>query len=233
VTPQETEVDIDFSSLPQVDQETARPSVARRPRFDGDVSELPDRACWALQQLLTRRYISAEADADIYSWVIEYRKELSVRLSELDLLLRIVDTTDVAFVEQARYESARGIKLLRREPLGTYDSILALHLAQMMRASGGQSVLISREEMHGLFSGVLNETDRDAVGFAARIDAAIARLNGLEILRKTRDDEDSYTISTVITAIMTASVITELQQQFEQLLNGGAPEDQNEGVDLD
>ena len=231
MTPQETEVDIDFSSLPQVDQETARPSVARRPRFDGDVSELPDRACWALQQLLTRRYISAEADADIYSWVIEYRKELSVRLSELDLLLRIVDTTDVAFVEQARYESARGIKLLRREPLGTYDSILALHLAQMMRASGGQSVLISREEIHGLFSGVLNETDRDAVGFAARIDAAIARLNGLEILRKTRDDEDSYTISPVITAIMTASVITELQQQFEQLLNGGSPQEDVEDED--
>jgi hypothetical protein len=232
-----TEADIDFSSLPQVDQQTARPPVQRRPRFDGDVSELPDRACWALQQLLTRRYISAEADADVYSWVLEYRKELAVRLSELDLLLRVVEvgyeTEGVAFVEQARYESTRGIKLLRREPLGTYDSILALHLAQMMRANAGQAVVISRDEMHGLFSGVLNETDRDAVGFAARIDAAIARLNGLEILRKTRDDEDSYTISTVITAIMTASVITELQQQFEQLLNGGASEDQNQGVDLD
>jgi hypothetical protein len=133
-----TEADIDFSSLPQVDQTTRSP-VQRRPRFDGDVSELPDRACWALQHLLTRHYISAEADADVYSWVLEYRKELSVRLSELDLLLRIIDGTDVAFVEQARYESARGIKLLRREPLGTYDSILALHLAQMMRASGGQT----------------------------------------------------------------------------------------------
>ena len=42
----------------------------------------------------------------------------------------------------------------------------------------------------------------------ARIDGAIARLTGLEILRKSRDDEDSYTISPVITAIMTASVIT-------------------------
>ena len=205
----------------QVDQ-TARPPVQRRPRFDGDVSELPDRACWALQHLLTRRYISAEADADVYSWVLEYRKELSVRLSELDLLLRIVDGTDVAFVEQARYESARGIKLLRREPLGTYDSILALHLAQMMRANAGQAVVISHDEMHGLFSGVLNDTDRDAVTFAARIDGAIARLAGLEILRKSRDDEDIYTISPVITAIMTASVITELQQQFEQLLTGGA-----------
>jgi len=34
--------------------------------------------------------------------------------------------------------------------------------------------------MHGLFSGVLNDTDRDAVTFAARIDGAIARLTGLE-----------------------------------------------------
>jgi hypothetical protein len=220
-----------FSSLPQVDQ-TARPPAQRKPRFDGDVSELPDRACWALQHLLTRRYISAEADADVYSWVLEYRNQLSVRLSELDLMLRVIEvgyeTGGVAFVEQARYESARNIKLLRREPLGTYDSILALHLAQMMRASAGLAVIISRDEMHGLFSGVLNDTDRDTVTFAGRIDAAIARLTGLEILRKTRDDEDSYTISPVITAIMTASVITELEQQFQQLLNGDAPSDSDE-----
>jgi hypothetical protein len=220
-----------FSSLPQVDQ-TTRPPHQRRPRFDGDVSELPDRACWALQQLLTRRYLSAESDRDVYTWVLEYRGQLSVRLSELDLLLRIVDGIDVAFVEQARYESARGVKLLRREPLGTYDSILALHLAQMMRASGDQTVLITRDEVHGLFSGVLNDVDRDTVAFTARIDAAIARLASLEILRKSRDDEDSYTVSPVINAVMTASVITELQQQFEILLNGDAPQDQEE-VPLD
>jgi hypothetical protein len=223
-----SDVDITaFSSLPQVDQ-TARTPNQRRPRFDGDVSELPDRACWALQQLLTRRYISAELDQDLYSWVLEYRAQLSVRLSELDLMLRIVDGTDIAFIEQARYESARGVKLLRREPLGTYDSILALHLAQMMRAAGGQTVLISREEVHGLFSGVPGGVDRDTVAFTARIDGAIARLAGLEILRKTRDDEDSYTVSPVINAVMTASVIAELQQQFELLLSGGVAPDRDE-----
>ncbi|WP_155762955.1 DUF4194 domain-containing protein, partial [Mycobacterium colombiense] len=121
------------------------------------------------------------------------------------------------------------VKLLRREPLGTYDSILALHLAQMMRASGDQAVVISRDEMHGLFSGVLNDVDRDAVTFTARIDGAIARLASLEILRKTRDDEDSYTVSPVINAVMTASVITELQQQFEILLGGGVSEEQCPG----
>jgi Domain of unknown function (DUF4194) len=219
-----------FSALPEVDQ-TARAPHQRRPRFDGDVSELPDRACWALQQLLTRRYVSAETDRDLYTWVTEYRAQLSVRLSELDLLLRIVEGAEVAFVEQARYESARGAKLLRREPLGTYDSILALHLAQMMRASGDQTVVISRDEMHGLFSGVLNDVDRDVVTFTARIDGAIARLASLEILRKSRDDEDGYTVSPVINAVMTASVINELQQQFELLRNGGIPaQDEQDGA---
>ncbi|GLP76020.1 hypothetical protein TUM20983_31300 [Mycobacterium antarcticum] len=222
-----------FSALPQVDQ-VARIPHQRRPRFDGDISELPDRACWALQQLLTRRYVSAESDRDLYSWVLEYRPQLTVRLSELDLLLRIVEDVfndgGVAFVEQARYDSARGAKLLRREPLGTYDSILALHLAQMMRASGNHTVLISRDEVHALFAGVLNEIDRDTVTFSARIDAAIARLTGLEILRKSRDDDDSYTVSPVINAVMTASVITELQGQFELLLSGGsAGQDLEEG----
>jgi hypothetical protein len=226
------ETGIDFSSLPQVDQ-TARGPFQRKPRFDGDVSEMPDRACWALQQLLSRRYISAETDRDLYAWVVEYRMLLAVRLSELDLLLRVVDGADVAFVEQARYESARGAKLLRREPLGTYDSILALHLAQMMRATGDQAVLISRDEIHGLFSGVLNDVDRDAVAFAARIDGAIGRLTTLEILRKTRDDEDSYTVSPVINAVMTASVIAELQQQFESLLTGGTQREADEDGSTD
>ncbi|MGX9674703.1 DUF4194 domain-containing protein [Mycobacterium sp. HM-7] len=219
-----TDSPIDFASLPEVDG-ASRVAGQRRPRFDGDVSAMPDRACWALQHLLTRRYISSESDRDIYSWILEYRNELSVRLSELDLQLRISEGVDIAFIEQARYESAKGIKLLRREPLGTYDSILALHLAQMMRAGGDQSFLITRDEMHGMFTGVLNETDRDAVTFVARIDAAIARLTGLDILRRSRDDEDSYTVSPVITAVMTASVITELQQQFEQLTGGGAETD--------
>ena len=215
-----TDSPIDFASLPEVDG-ASRVAGQRRPRFDGDVSAMPDRACWALQHLLTRRYISSESDRDIYSWILEYRNELSVRLSELDLQLRISEGVDIAFIEQARYESAKGIKLLRREPLGTYDSILALHLAQLMRAGGDQSFLITRDEMHGMFTGVLNETDRDAVTFTARIDAAIARLTGLDILRRSRDDEDSYTVSPVITAVMTASVITELQQQFEQLTGTG------------
>ena len=52
-----------------------------------------------------------------------------------------------------------------------------------MRASGGQNVVISREEMHGMFTGVPGGVDRDVVAFTTRIDAAIARLAGLERVR--------------------------------------------------
>ncbi|MDF2585885.1 MAG: hypothetical protein K0R33_4528, partial [Mycobacterium sp.] len=84
-----TDSDIDFASLPDVDRDGGRTPTQRRPRFDGDVSAMPDRACWALQHLLTRRYVSSESEPDIYSWILEYRTDLSVRLSELDLQLRI------------------------------------------------------------------------------------------------------------------------------------------------
>ena len=184
-----TDTPVDFASLPEVDQ-TARTPQSRRPRFDGDVSALPDRACWALQHLLTRRFVSNESDSDIYSWIKEYRTELAVRLSELDLQLRIAETVEIAFIEQARYESARGVKLLRREPLGTYDSILALHLAQMMRAGGESSFVISRDEVHGLFAGVLNETG-NVLGLMPhperRIEAAHGGADGARLFRGLMD----------------------------------------------
>ena len=60
-----------------------------------------------------------------------------------------------------------------------------------------------------------NDTDRDTASFDKRIDNAIERLTDIEMLTRNREDEDSFTISPVVNAIMTASMITELQQQFE------------------
>ena len=70
-----TEADIDFASLPEVDS-AGRGPQQRRPRFDGDVSAMPDRACWALQHLLTRRYVSSESDPDIAPDLVPLRRRL-------------------------------------------------------------------------------------------------------------------------------------------------------------
>lgn len=212
------DVSVDFDALPSIDTVERSAPDRQAPRFDGDISELPDRACWALQHLLSRRYINKDNHAELWSWVTRYRHELTVRLSELDLRLCVTDDHDIAYVEQADYESQWRRRLLRRETLNTYDSILALHLAKLMRAAArDEHVLIGREDIHELFAGVNNDTDRDIASFNRRIDNAIERLTDIDILVRNREDEDSFTVSPVINAIMTASAITELQQQFEQL----------------
>ena len=209
-----------FDDLPTVANRAAT-HTPNAPRFDGDVSELPDRACWALQNLLTRRYISGDRQPQLWSWVAEYQDVLRGRLSELDLRLRIVDELQVAFVEQAGYDSRWGRKILKRETIHTYDAILALHLAKYVRAARDEPVLITREEIHELFAGVTNTIDRDLALFDKRIERALDKMEELEFLRKQRDDADTFIVSPVISAVMTASVITDLQRQFEQFIGSG------------
>lgn len=193
----------------------------RAPRFDGDVSAMPDRACWALQNLLTRRHISGDRNPQLWAWVIEYQDMLRSRLSELDLRLRLVDELQVAFVEQAGYDSRWGRKILKRETIQTYDAILALHLAKFLRSSREETAIITREEIHEMFAGVTNTIDRDLALFDKRIEHAIDKLEEIDFLRRHRDDPDTFTVSPVITAVMTASVITDLQRQFEQFIGAG------------
>lgn len=209
-----------FDELPSV-QAIAAESGPLVPRFDGDVGDLPDRACWALQNLLTRRYVSGDRQPQLWAWVVQYQDVLRGRLSELDLRLRIVNELEVAFVEQADYESRWGRRILKRETIQTYDAILALHLAKYLRASRDEHVLITREEIHELFAGVSNTIDRDLALFDKRIERAIDKMEELEFLRKHRDDHDTFTVSPAISAVMTASVITDLQRQFEQFIGAG------------
>ncbi|MDH3006743.1 DUF4194 domain-containing protein [Gordonia alkanivorans] len=209
-----------FDDLPTV-ANRATSHAPSAPRFDGDVSEMPDRACWALQNLLARRYVSGDRQPQLWSWVSEYQDVLRIRLSELDLRLRLVDELQVAFVEQAGYDSRWGRRILKRETVHTYDAILALHLAKYIRAARDEDALITREEIHELFAGVTNTIDRDLALFDKRIERAIDKMEELEFLRKQRDDVDTFTVSPVISAVMTASVITDLQRQFEQFIGSG------------
>ena len=117
----------------------------------------------------------------------------------------------VAFVEQAGYDSRWGRKILKRETIHTYDAILALHLAKYVRAARDEPVLITREEIHELFAGVTNTIDRDLALFDKRIERALDKMEELEFLRKQRDDTDTFIVSPVISAVMTASVTGSLR----------------------
>jgi hypothetical protein len=219
---------MDFSSLPTVG-DTSLPglSTERTTRFEQDSSELDNRACWALQNLLTRRYITKDGHPEVWSWMMEYRRKIASRLSELNLVLVIDEAIEHAYTEQADDESPWARKLLRRDTLQLYDSVLALHLAKMVRAAPDVRVLISRDDMHALFGNIDNVRDRDEDRFERRINAAIKKLTDVKILLST-DEEDNFTVSPIILSLMTAARIEALEVQFAALTPAGA-----HSVDLD
>jgi hypothetical protein len=229
--------DFNFDDLPEVDLDTSLEvsAATRISRFDGDVSELPNQACWVLQNLLTRRYLTKEDQPELWAWLMEQRKILASRLCELDLRLRIHEDLEVAYAEPATLDTpnAHSRKVLRREPLGTYASIVALHLAKIARTSHDEHVLISRADIHDLFSNVHHRVDRDEAMLRSRIDEAITRLTKTQILLRTRDDEHSYTISPVILAIMTGQMLDELSKEFDQLLQRTTDSDGDTDVQPD
>lgn len=215
-----------FDDLPDVG-EASTGDAARVPRFDGDVSELSNQACWVLQNLLTRRYLTKQDHPERWAWLMDHRKVLASRLCELDLRLRIHDDLEVAYAEPAMLDSPNqhSRRVLRREPMGTYASIVALHLAKILRNSHDEHVLISKADIHDLFGNVRHRVDRDEAMLRNRIDEAITKLTKTQILLRTRDDEDTYAISPVILAIMTGQLVDELSKEFEQLLARSADPD--------
>ncbi|TRW89185.1 DUF4194 domain-containing protein [Mycolicibacterium sp. 018/SC-01/001] len=211
-----------FDDLPEVDltAPAATPGM-RAPRFDEDTSELPDKACWALQNLFTRRYLTKEANREPWAWMMEHRKVIASRVSELDLRLRIVEDLEVAYLEPVLMDNPAPYsrKVLHRKPLGTYASIITLHLAKIARTSHDEHVLISRDDIHELFANVSHSVDRDHAMMGTRIDEAIRRLVKADMLIPSRGDEHSYIISPIVLAIMSAQMIEALQRAYEQLLH--------------
>lgn len=229
--------EFNFDDLPDVDLTVAPEDLtsARVPRFDGDSSELPNQACWALQNLLTRRYLTKDDQPELWAWLIEHRRALASRLCELDLQLRIHDDLEVAYVAPASLDSPHphSRKVLRREPLGTYASILALHLAKIVRTSHDEHVLISRDDIQDLFGDIRHRVDRDEAMLRNRIDEAIAKLNKTQILLRARDDDNSYIVSPAILAIMTGQMVDELSTEFNQLLQRSSDTEDTTEIDSD
>lgn len=230
---------MNFDALPSVAAPPADAADVPRPRFDGDTGRLPDKACWALQNLLKSRYLRKNTDPELWAWTMQYRADIESRLSELNLKLKVVDGVDAVFTEPAHDPSRWSRRLVRRETLGTYDAMLALQLTKLVRVSHDEDAVISRADLHELFSGVSHSTNIDRVKFESRINAAISKLVGTSLLNRAGDDdEDNFTINPVITAVMTGALVGELEQKFEQLRQGklaaaGAYEEEDEVDDDD
>jgi hypothetical protein len=129
-----------FADTPGVAVGAHVDSGSRRARFDGDASELPPEACWALQELVAAPHISDRTNRH-WPVVLQYEDQLRSRLSELGLVLEVNREHRYAFTRQADDPSPHSRAILRTRTLSLAASALALYLYQLYVTSPDDPVV--------------------------------------------------------------------------------------------
>jgi hypothetical protein len=141
------------------------------PRFEGDTSELPPEASWALQELIVAPHILEQPRGH---WPAQLRHEdkLRSRLSELGLVLEVNRERGYAFTRQAGDPSPHSRTLLRARTLSLAASALALWLYNQYLIAPDDPV-VEESDMIDHLLGYKPPTDTDEAGFTRRARAAI------------------------------------------------------------
>jgi hypothetical protein len=207
-------------------------SGTRRPRFDGDTSELPPEACWALQELVAAPHLSDKAK---HHWpvVLQYEEVLRSRLSELGLTLEINREYRYAFTRQADDPSPHSRTILRSRTLTLMASALALYLYQQYVMSPDDPVVDTADMVDHMLA-YKRPDDTDEAGFVKKVKAAINILDDAAIIKPIKGTS-RYIIYGVITAILTADQVTALHERYTAItrgeLNPAASADEGEAAD--
>jgi hypothetical protein len=192
-------------------------SATRRPRFDGDTSELPAEACWALQELVAAPHLT---DKSKQHWliVLQYEEVLRSRLSELGLILEINREHRYAFTRQAEDPSPHSRTILRSRTLSLAASALALYLYQQYVMSPDDPVVDTADMIDHMLA-YKRADDTDETGFVKKIRAAINALDDAAIIKQIKGTS-RYIIYGVITSILTADQVTALHERYTAIARG-------------
>lgn len=206
-------------------EEVVAPDEQAQPAlYLGDSGELSLQARRVLVQLLAGPSLDGRRHALLWPVLIRDEQAICSRLSELFLELVIDRDQQVAFTRQADTGEVDAPLLLRRAKLTLLDSILLLHLRQLLTqadAHGERAVVSSAEmiELLGIYERVGN-TDRAL--FEKRVRASIEKIKKHSILRKIRASDGRFEVSPTLKLLFSAEEIQALTQTYAQLLDGDA-----------
>jgi Domain of unknown function (DUF4194) len=218
-----------FADIPDAAVGSHVDSGTRRARFDGDSSELPAEACWALQELVAAPHISDKARHH-WSAVLQYEDVLRSRLSELGLVLEINREHRYAFTRQADDPNPRSRTILRTRTLSLAASALALYLYQQYVTSPDDPIVETADMLDHMIA-YKRADDTDDAGFQKKIKAAINALDDAAIIKPIKGTS-RYIIYGVITSILTAEQVSALHDRYLAIARGGltaaadAPQDE-------
>lgn len=191
------------------------------PRFDGDTSELPPEACWALQELIAAPHV-LEQSRGHWAALLRHENRLRSRLSELGLLLEVNHERGYAFTRQASDPSPHSRTLLRARTLSLAASALALWLYNQYLIAPEDPV-VEETDMIDHLLGYKPPSDTDEAGFTKRARAAIRSLEESHLIRVI-PGTSRYLIYPVITAVLSAERVTVLTARYRELAAGpGGP----------
>ena len=189
------------------------------PRFDGDTSELPPDACWALQELVTAPYLRRDSKRH-WAALMAHQKVMRSRLSELGLLLEIDEDRGFALTRQAADPSPHARVLLRARTLSLAASALALWLYNQYLLAPGDAV-VEEQDMTDHLLGYKPTADTDEARFTGLAQAAIRQLQATGLIDPV-PGTSRYVVAPVITAVLSAERVAALTARYQQLAAGGA-----------
>jgi hypothetical protein len=195
------------------------------PRFDGDTSQMPPEACWALQHLVTRPHLSKDNGAH-WAVIVAFEDLLRSRLNELGLLLIVDHDRGYAYTKQSEDPHPRSRRLLRAKTLNLAASALLLFLYQQYMGSSDHPV-VTHSEMIDHMSLYRSSGDTDEAGFVAKIETAIGTLTEVALLRRL-EEGDRYLIHGVVASLLDSVQLEALRERYMAVATGANVDDEED-----
>ena len=176
----------------------ARDEVRDGPQlFDGDTGSLPLKLRQALIRLLRGPYLDAGSTDRVYDTVVEHRRILASRLSELFLELVIDEDRKVAMLRAVPMAEPHTTALQRQRDMTREETLLLLRmrLVQDRHAGTGTEPLISRADVVDVLQDYVDPERRDAKHVEDLTDASIRKLANERRLLQATELPDVWVIS--------------------------------------
>ncbi len=221
---------------PEGIEPTEDPVGAERTLFPGDTGALDSSARRILVQLLSGPSLEAERHPNLWPVLLNQEAAIRSRLSELFLELVLDRETGVAFTRQALVDPTQHLpRLLRTVSLTLLDSILLLHLRQLMAQAQvrGERCVVSRAQLEQYLAPFERSSSKDSAGFAKRMNSSIDKMIKHSVLHKLRGEDDRYEVSSTLRLLFPAEDVSALSERYKQLLEGGVSDGAEAGVEQD
>lgn len=196
--------------------------------YQGDSGELSLDARRLLVQLLVGPSLDARRHSRLWPILIRHEAVIRSRLSDLFLQLVIDRDLQVAFTRQAETGDLKAPRLLRRANLTFIDSVLLLHLRQLLTQAQahGDRAVVSTEEIVEFLGVYEQDGNTDRALFETRIHRSIEKIKKHSILHKIRSSENRFEISPTLKLLFSAEEIRALTRVYDARRVAESPAEQ-------